>query len=424
MANVLVIGSGGREHSLGWKLAQSDHVDTVFYAPGNAGTERELKGQNVSVKPLDFSGIANLIASEKIDLTVVGSEDPLDKGLVDYIRAQGHRIFGPTAAAAKLESDKGFSWEVMDRLGIPQARSYLPKDAAHARRILLNRFTDTDGVVIKARGLAAGKGVVVFDSLDDALKGLETHVTLFGQEILVAEKLYGKEFSVFGISDGTNLSVLPAAFQDHKKLSDGDKGPNTGGMGAYGPVPFVNEKDLAQTTSWMKRVIEYMAEQGTPFHGFLYAGMMKTEQGPKVLEFNVRFGDPECQPAMMLLTSDLYEVLSNAVDGKQTPLQFKPGNASCVVLASRGYPNAYNKNLPIHGLDLQLPDVEIFHAGTKMQDGNVVTSGGRVLGVTGYSAQGLEAACTLAYAGLHQIVDATGDVFHYRSDIGAGSFGR
>jgi len=274
------------------------------------------------------------------------------------------------------------------------------------------------GVVIKSRGLTAGKGVSVLDSKEQALGVIVGHTLAYGQEILIAERLFGEEFSVFGISEGERVIPIEISLQDHKPLLDGDQGPNTGGMGAYGPAPIANVgivKYVAENV--MTPVIQEMANIGCPYKGFLYAGMMMTDDGPKVIEFNVRFGDPECQPAMMMIKSDLYQTLSLSLEGKldQIKFEFRPGAACCVVLASRGYPRQYPKGLPISGIEEMVPGVKVFHAGTKSVDEKVLTNGGRVLGVTGYSADGIAQAQELAYQRVSQIHVPGG--FHYRRDI-------
>jgi phosphoribosylamine--glycine ligase len=420
---VLVIGSGGREHALGWKLAQSDHVSDVLYAPGNAGTAKEKKGRNIPIDATqkeNFPSIEVLIESESVDLTVVGPEVPLSKGLVDFLNSRGHdRIFGPTSDAARLESDKAFSCDVMGNLSIPQASSELVVGLEEGIESI-KKHTTENGIVLKARGLTAGKGVMVCDTEEEAIEKLP-HILAYDGHAIVAERLCGEEFSVFGVSDGVCVYPLLSSFQDHKALLDGDKGPNTGGMGAYGPAPVapihvvqdIADKILTPVVHWMR------FEQGVPYKGFIYAGMMMTAGGPKVLEFNVRFGDPECQAAMMLLQGDLYEMISSALEGRCEFVHVGsvPGSACCVVLASQGYPGSYKKGLLIAGLEdaAEVGSVKIFHSGTVLVDDLIVTAGGRVLGVTACSAEGIADAQALAYDAASKISVEGG--FHYRRDI-------
>ncbi len=423
---VLVIGSGGREHSIGWKVGQSSRVERVFYAPGNGGTEEE-KGVNVGIdgtKRENFDKLYDFVKEQGVSLVIVGPEQPLVDGIVDHFNTKGYnRIFGPSAQASLLESDKFFSYEIMEALGIPQARSIRCNDSESVRRAIDELATER-GIVLKARGLTGGKGVTVYDNKEEALTKFEEHLRDYGKELLVAERLFGQEFSVFGISDGERVSPLEISLQDHKREFDGDKGRNTGGMGAFGPAPIAPREVVRQVSiSVMNKVVGEMNSRGTPFKGFFYAGMMMTESGPRVLEFNVRFGDPECQPAMMMLGSDFYEHLSNAIDGKLNPsdITLIPGAACCVVLASHGYPGKVQTGIPILGLESldYSGQVKVFHAGTKKDGkGRLVTSGGRVLGVTAYSIDGIRGAQRLAY-------DAAAKIylpFQYRGDIAEKAF--
>ncbi len=420
---VLIIGSGGREHALGYNLALDEVVSEVLYAPGNAGTALEKKGRNIAIDITDFSSIANLIEAKDINLTVVGPEQPLADGFVDYLNSIGYdKAFGPVKKGALLESDKFFSYMIMGSIGIPQADSALcfTKEEAIAE---IKKRTTKEGIVIKARGLTAGKGVSVCSSLEEALTEIEIHSERYGPEVLISERLSGEEFSVFGISDGNNVYPINVSFQDHKLAYDGDKGPNTGGMGAYGPAPVAPEivvRDIANTV--MTPVVQEMARIGSPYKGFFYAGMILTEDGPKVIEFNVRFGDPECQPAMMVLKDSLYQPLSLALEGKldQLKIDFRPGASCCVVLASKGYPGSYKKGSRILGIDEAnaIDGVKVFHAGTKFDEsGNIVTEGGRVLGVTSYSSLGIADAKISAYDGVSEIIKHSPGIFHYRKDI-------
>jgi phosphoribosylamine--glycine ligase len=438
LANVLIIGQGGREHALGWKIAQSPHVGQVFYAPGNAGTEIENKGINIGIDGTDkdrFEDIGLFIRGEKIDLTVVGPEDPLAKGIVNYLvpRINGSRVFGPTENASLLEADKFISYDVMDARGIPQAYSIKCFKPEHVEQAITRIKEMFDGsFVIKARGLHAGKGVKVCDQ-DQGFEDVRKHLEKYGNHYLVARRFYGQEFSVFAISDGERVSALEIAVQDHKPLLDGDKGPNTGGMGAYCPATHVASVDDVKyvTEKIMTPVIHEMKERGWEYKGFLYAGMIRTGPGTdglKVIEFNVRMGDPECQPAMMMLESDLYETLIHACDGELDKInfKFKLGAACCVAMASKGYPGAYQRGLPIEGIEKAdaIDGVKVFHAGTGKgtgaHEGKVVTAGGRVLGVTGYSPDGLQVARDLAYRGVGEIgIPGRDDGLYSRGDIGS-----
>ena len=434
MAKVLVIGSGGREHALGWIIGEDKDVTEVLYGPGNAGTEKEKHGRNVSLnatKEENFPAVMALIEKESIDMVVVGPEAPLDKGLVDFLNERGYNmVVGPSRLATKIEADKFYSFDVMGMSGIPQAegiRCYSTADAESAIRSLATK----DGVVIKARGLTEGKGVTVCDSLDQALAEINNHAKKYGSEVLISQRLLGEEFSMFGISDGNMVKCIKMMFQDHKPLLKGDKGPNTGGMGAYGPASLSNSDALIlQTEGIMTSVVQEMKRRGHDYKGFLYAGMMLTKEGPKVIECNARFGDPECQPAMMMLDPaiGLYAPLSLALQCKldQISMKFRPGASLCAVLASNGYPLAYEKGLLIGGLDeaSEMPGVKIFHAGTgKDSEGRIITTGGRVLGVTAYAESGIRDAYERAYAALRIIDDASTRlnnkrIFINRDDVG------
>jgi len=391
---VLVVGSGGREHALAWKLAQSDHVDRVIVAPGNAGTL--VEAENAPVAADDVPKLVELAAERKVDLTVVGPEASLAAGIVDAFEAAGLPIFGPTKAAAELESSKVFCKNLLRHADVPTADYRVFRDADSAARYIKDRYPADDEdvpVVVKADGLAAGKGVMVCRTRQDALDaidaiGRERQFGDAGDQIVIEERLDGDEASVLAITDGRTILTLPPC-QDHKPAHDGDQGPNTGGMGAYCPTPLVT--GAMQTEIEEKivvPVVHALKRARRPFRGVLYAGLMMTHQGPKVLEFNVRFGDPECQPLLMRLNSDLFEILSAAAAGRLEEIErpvWDPRPAVCVVMASEGYPGAYEKGKPIRGLAeaAELPDVKVFHAGTaKDEQDRVVTAGGRVLGVT------------------------------------------
>jgi phosphoribosylamine--glycine ligase len=391
--NILVVGNGGREHALAWKLKQSSRADRVFVAPGNAGTA--LDAENVLIPMNDFRRLTRFAKENNVGLTVVGPEAPLADGIVDAFQAEKLKIFGPSKAAAQLEASKVFCKNMLRAADVPTADYRVFKTPESATRYIQDRYPNEDQdvpLVIKADGLAAGKGVVVCHKPSDALEaidriGRQREFGEAGREMVIEERLDGHEASVLAITDGRTIVSLPPC-QDHKPAYDGDQGPNTGGMGAYCPTPLVDDKMMR----WIEEhilvpTVHTMKRSRQPFRGVLYAGLMVTNQGPKVLEYNVRLGDPECQPLLMRLKSDLVTVLEATVDGRLDEvgqLEWDPRPAICVVMASEGYPGDYQKGRVIRGLEeaAALPDVKVFHAGTTMQDGNVVTAGGRVLGVT------------------------------------------
>jgi phosphoribosylamine--glycine ligase len=419
--NVLVIGSGGREHALAWKLAQSPRVSKVFVAPGNAGTARDPALVNVPATAIaDLVGFAR---EREIGLTVVGPEAPLAAGVVDAFRAAGLPIFGPTQAAAQLESSKDYAKSFMTRHRIPTARHRTFADAAEA-----HAYVEREGapIVIKADGLAAGKGVVVATTAAEAHAAIDAMLVdnAFadaGARVVIEEFLAGEEASFIVMVDGRHVLAL-ASSQDHKRLRDGDAGPNTGGMGAYSPAPVVTPELHARL---MREVIlptvQGMAADGIPYTGFLYAGVMIDAQGvPRVLEFNCRLGDPETQPIMARLKSDLVELLDHAVDGTldQAHAEWDRRTALCVVLAAHGYPEAPRRGDAVEGLERVTPathpDVVVFHAGTALEGNRVVASGGRVLGVTALG-DSVRQAQRAAYAAIGTI---RFDGMQYRTDIG------
>lgn len=388
--NVLVIGSGGREHALTWKIAQSPRVERIWVAPGNAGTAGEPKAENVKLSPTDFKALIEFAKKNEVSLTVVGPEAPLAAGIVDAFQAAGLRIFGPSKAAAELEASKVFCKDMLRSAAVPTADYQVFFSAEEALSSLNER--EEMPLVVKADGLAAGKGVIVCSNRQEAVQAVELigRDRAFGEagnRIVIEERLHGEEVSVLAITDGRTIVTLPTA-QDHKPAFDNDQGPNTGGMGAYSPAPLVDSAML----HWIEEhvlvpTIHAMKKAKRPFSGVLYAGLMITNQGPKVLEYNARFGDPECQPLLMRLKTDLVDVLEATVDGrldKLDPLEWDTRPAVCVVMAAAGYPGDYKKGLPIRGLDeaAALPDVKVFHSGTALADGQVVTSGGRVLTAT------------------------------------------
>ena len=384
----LVLGSGGRECALVWKLSQSPKVSEVYAAPGNAGTA--LYGVNVPIAETDFPALIDFCRKNDVSLVVVGPEAPLTLGAVDAFEKAGIRAFGPSAKAARIEGSKVFCKEVLNKALAPTARSRVFDNAEDAYRYI--NEGDDESCVVKADGLAAGKGVVVASSKKEALEAVKqiAQDRAFGDagaRFLIEERLVGQEASVLAITDGKTILTLQPA-QDHKAAYDGDKGPNTGGMGAYCPASLVDDQKLA----WIEEkvllpTVITLNRLDTPFKGVLYAGLMMTPQGPKVLEYNARFGDPECQPLLFRLKTDLLEVMEATVDEKlvhMSPLEWDERPAVCVVMASKGYPGSYEKGKVISGLDeaAKLPDVKVFHAGTKLNDaGQVVTNGGRVLDV-------------------------------------------
>ncbi|MBS0225235.1 MAG: phosphoribosylamine--glycine ligase [Proteobacteria bacterium] len=382
---LLVIGSGGREHALAWKLAQSPRVDEVLVAPGNAGTAHEDKCRNVDVKATDIDGLLALVAREGVVLTVVGPEQPLVAGVVDRFRAHGHRIFGPTAAAAQLEGSKAYAKEFLQRHGIPTAFYAVHTDVAAALAYVREKGAP---IVIKADGLAAGKGVIVAMTLDEAEAAVRDMLegNTFGDagaRVVIEEFLAGEEASFISMVDGK--TALPmATSQDHKRVGDGDTGPNTGGMGAYSPAPVVTPDVHARVMrEIVNPTVAGMIKDGIPFTGFLYAGLMIDATGaPKVIEFNVRFGDPETQPVMLRLQSDLVDLVDAAIDGTLDAIeaQWDPRPSLGVVMAAEGYPGTPRIGDTINSIDApDLDDTKVFHAGTQPEGEHAVTAGGRVL---------------------------------------------
>jgi phosphoribosylamine--glycine ligase len=390
---VLILGAGGREHALAWKLGKSPRVERVFVAPGNAGTAQDA--ENVDLRADDFPRLIAFAKENGIGLTVVGPEAPLCAGVVDAFQEAGLRIFGPNRSAAQLEGSKVFCKNLLRNADVPTADYRVFRDAESAERYIKDRWPLPDEdvpVVVKADGLAAGKGAIVCRRRKDALEAIERIATRrefgdAGNQLVIEERLDGHEASVLAITDGRNILTLEPA-QDHKAAHDGDKGPNTGGMGAYSPTPLLDEKQIG----WVEEhvfvpTVHAMKRARIPFRGVLYAGLMITNQGPKVLEYNVRFGDPECQPLLMRLKTDLADVLEATVDGRLDEigaLEWDPRAGVCVVMASEGYPGDYEKGKPIRGLEeaARLPDVKVFHSGTAISSGHVVSAGGRVLSVT------------------------------------------
>ena len=397
----MVVGSGGREHALTWKLSNSDNVEQVFTAPGNGGTPN-----NVSISVDDIDGLVKF-AQEKNCFTVVGPEDPLANGIVDTFHEKNLPIFGPSKNAAQLESSKIWAKEFMKRNSIPTADFEIFDDAQKAKEFVKSYDKP---VVIKADGLAAGKGVIVCDSKDEANEAIDTILTKktfgdAGSKIIIEERIDGIEASYIALCDG-NVGIPMATSQDHKRIFDDDKGPNTGGMGAYSPTPIIDDKLASQIQEKIiDKTIASMNEEGIEFKGFLYAGIMIKDGTPYVLEYNVRMGDPECQPILMRLDSDLYEYLLASYKGKLKDLpklSWKQEYAVCVVLASKGYPKSYPKNDKITGFENIPENSFVFHAGTKKENESVLSNGGRVLGVTALGVT-LQNAINNAYSACEKL---------------------
>ncbi|WP_147819847.1 phosphoribosylamine--glycine ligase [Salidesulfovibrio onnuriiensis] len=415
---ILVVGSGGREHALCWKLSQSPKVDTILCAPGNGGTAQV--GTNIPIKDDDIPALVAYAKSEAVDLVVAGPELPLVLGLQNALTKEGIPCFGPSAFAANLEGSKAFSKNVMHESGVPTA-SFRVFDEFEAAR----SFIEEKGapIVVKADGLAAGKGVVVAKTTEEAIGAVEEMMvkkafSSAGDRVVVEECMAGEEASFLAFCDGVNYALLPSS-QDHKAVGEGDTGPNTGGMGAYSPAPILPEEKYEETAELVIRpILRHLAAKGEPFKGILYAGLMYTENGPSVLEYNVRFGDPECQPLLMRLESDLVDIMFACIEGRLNEIEVKvrPETACGVVMAAEGYPGSYPKGMEISGLEDAdaLEGVKAFQAGTQLKDGKVVTSGGRVLCVTALGRD-LKEAQTRAYEAVGKIHF---DKSYYRRDIG------
>lgn len=420
---VLIVGSGGREHTLAWKITQSPLVSRVFCAPGNAGTS--FSCENVPIESEDIEKLAEFAKDNKIDLTIVGPEQPLVLGIVDCFQEKGMRIFGPSKKAAELEGSKSFAKEIMKKYGIPTAAFHSFADPKKAMDELENRKYP---LVIKADGLAAGKGVIICQEKKEALEAIkqimeEKAYGSAGNSIVIEGFLKGEEVSYLAFVDGENILPL-ASSQDHKAIFDGDKGPNTGGMGAYSPAPIMDQKLMDRVTEEIaKPVVNGMKLEGRPYKGILYAGLMIDEGNPKVLEFNCRLGDPETQPVLFRMKSDIIPVFQAAIDGKlgTQNIEWLDKPAVCVVMASKGYPGSYEKGLPIAGLD-DKGDVEggtVFHAGVAFKEDELVTNGGRVLGVTATGFD-IKNAIDNVYRAVSKI---HWDGVYYRKDIGSKAIG-
>ena len=417
---VLVVGNGGREHAIAWKIKQSPLVSELFVAKGNAGIWEIAK--RVDISPTDVKALADFAQKEGIDFTVVGPEAPLVEGIVDEFESRGLRIFGPNKEAAKLEGSKAFAKRFMEKYGIPTARYKTFTDFEEAKK-----YVEKVGapIVVKADGLAAGKGAVVCQSVEEAISTLDKFMNkkLFGkasERVVIEEFLEGEEASYIVMINGDKYVPLPTS-QDHKRLLDGDKGPNTGGMGAYSPTPVITpEVERRIKKEIVERVIEGLKKEGIFYRGFLYVGLMITREGPKVLEFNVRLGDPEAQPILMRIKNDFLQVLLDFYEGKEVKIEEDERWALSVVLASRGYPEEPEKGKIIHGLELvkKLEDVVVFHAGTDKEGEFFVTSGGRVLNVCAYGNT-LREAKERVYNAIRYVCF---EGMHYRKDIGDKAF--
>ena len=421
---VLLVGGGGREHALAWKIAQSPRLDRLIAAPGNPGVARHA--ECVAVKDTEIDELVALARRESVDLVVVGPELPLSLGLGDRLREAGLAVFGPSRAAARLESSKAFSKDLMARYGIPTARFDIFQDGAAARCFCRELGAP---LVVKADGLAAGKGAIVCRTLDEADAALRLCLEdgafgAAGRTVVVEEFMEGEEASFFVVTDGTSALPFQAA-QDHKTIFDGDRGPNTGGMGAYSPAPVM---DAVAERRVMEEIvtptIAAMAKEGAPYSGVLFVGLMFTKDGPRVVEFNCRFGDPECQAILPRLDEDILPLFDAVARGRGLPasLSWRPESSVCVVLASRGYPVAPKVGDPISGLDEAgtLPGVNVFHAGTARRDGGLVTAGGRVLGVQALGPE-IRSSIARAYEGVDRI---RFDGMQLRRDVGQRALGR
>jgi phosphoribosylamine--glycine ligase len=417
--NVLIIGGGGREHAIAWKAAQSPRLKKLFVAPGNAGTV--LHGENVAIDPGDHSAVGRCCEAKGIDLVLVGPEGPLAGGLADALGAAGIKVFGPSKAAAQIEASKAFAKDFMVRHAIPTAAYARFTEHAEALEYLRSTFRRPSSVVVKASGLAAGKGVLIPEDLAQAEEALRQVMVgrafgAAGEQVVIEERLTGPEVTLLAFSDGKTVRPMVPS-QDHKRLYDGDQGPNTGGLGAYAPVPVCPPEMAAELTRIaLQPAIDGLRAEGSPFVGVLYGGFMLTPEGPRVIEFNCRFGDPEAQVVLPLLDSDLLEIALACAEGRldRVDVRWKDAAAACVVLASDGYPGKYPTGRPIAGLERERSDSFVFHSGTKHANGRVVTAGGRVLCVSGWGRDvrlalgaAYERAETIEFEGMH-----------YRKDIG------
>jgi phosphoribosylamine--glycine ligase len=419
---ILVVGGGGREHALVWKLNQSPQVEKIFCAPGNAGISQ--LAECIPIQADDIDGLLSFAQKEKIDLTVVGPEAPLTKGIVNQFQVAGLKIFGPSQEAAEIEGSKALAKNIMEKYQIPTARYQVFEDAASAINYIRKQGAP---IVVKADGLAAGKGVIVASDEETAVNAVQEIMEnkVFGQagtKIVIEEFLEGEEVSILAFTDGEYVIPMISA-QDHKRAFDDDQGPNTGGMGAYAPAP-VYTPEIAEIVleSIIKPTVAGLKSEGRTYRGVLYVGLMLTETGPKVLEYNARFGDPETQPVMMLLKTDLVDIIQAILAGKlaQQEILWYEESAVCVVLASGGYPGPYEKAMKIEGLESSSSNSMVFHAGTAFVNGEIVTSGGRVLGVTA-TGKSVTEAIENTYREVGKI---SFQGMHYRTDIGKKALNR
>ncbi len=415
---ILIVGGGGREHTIVWKLAQSQYVKKIYCAPGNAGTS--TLAENVPISSEDINNLLSFTQEKKIDLTVVGPEAPLAAGIVDVFTSKGLSCFGPLRSAARLENSKVFAKEIMKKYHIPTADGQVFSELNHAISYLKEISAP---VVVKADGLASGKGVVVARTVEEAESFLryimvERAFGTAGDRVVIEECLEGEEVSLMVFSDGNTIIPMISA-QDHKRVFDDDEGPNTGGMGAYSPAPvFTPELLRVVEKKILKPTMAGLRHEGIIYRGVLYVGLMITKEGPKVLEFNARFGDPECQVVLPGLKNDLFEIIQAILGGTlyKQKIEWHDSHVACVVMTSGGYPGDYKKGFPIYGLELaeKIEDVYIFHAGTAIKDGRLVTAGGRVLGITA-CGETLKSTLDKAYSAVEYI---SFEGAHYRKDIG------
>ncbi|MCX6173624.1 MAG: phosphoribosylamine--glycine ligase [Ignavibacteriales bacterium] len=421
---IAIIGSGGREHALAVKIVECESCSKLFIIPGNPGTKQV--GTNIPIDQDDHQSIIIFCLEQKINLVVVGPEKPLIEGLADKLLNKGIKVFGPSMKASRIEGEKSFAKNLMKEYNIPTAAFEVFNKENYDDAINYLHKVNYP-IVIKADGIAAGKGVIIAESFDDAKEALKECFVNFsfgtaGDKIVIEEFMLGQEASIFAITDGFDFIVLPAA-QDHKRICDDDKGKNTGGMGAYAPTPFVNEKNIEVIAKKIiEPILKAMNEKGSPYAGCLYCGLMMTNQGPKVVEFNCRFGDPETQVILPLLEGNFVELLYSAACGKinKEAVRYNDGASVCVVVASKGYPDKFENGFEIHGLDQTPQKIKVYHAGTKDVSGKILTNGGRVLNITSFTEKNdLNEAKRIAYEALSKI---SFDGMHYRKDISDKAF--
>ena len=419
MMKIVLIGSGGREHALASKISESKMTDGLFIIQGNPGTKKY--GKNILIDSEDYEEIVKFCLEHIIDIVIIGPEKPLIDGLADKLREKGIKVFGPSKEAARIEGEKSFAKNLMKDYNIPTA-SFHVFDKTNYDEAIIYLHQVSYPVVIKADGIAAGKGVIIAETFDDAKGALKecfinSAFGSAGDKVVIEEFMTGQEASIFAITDGEDFILLPAA-QDHKRIFDDDKGKNTGGMGAYAPTPFVDAMDLAIISDEIiKPTLKAMNDRGFPFVGCLYCGLMMTDDGPKVVEYNCRFGDPETQVVLPLLEGDFLELLYSCANGKleNNSVKYNGGASVCVVAASAGYPEKYSKGISIYGLDDLTENVQVYHAGTLEVDGKIVTNGGRVLNITSFTKKNdLKEAKRIAYGAIQKI---NFDGMQYRKDI-------